>query len=150
MIKRLVWAGGILATVIVLASAGLAAYVASSWDRVYEAPLPDVRISTDPAVLARGEYLVYGPAHCVECHGGSFDALEKLSEGVQVPLRGGLRLVLGPLGAVLSNLLRTRRRDWLLLRRANRPDDALGGAARRPRHGGATNAVRQPGRGRPR
>ena len=97
--RRLVWWGGILATVVVLAFAGLAVYVAWTWDRVYDAPLPEVRISSDPAVLARGEYLVYGPSHCVECHSGWWDALEKLSEGVQVPLSGGLRLTLSPLGA---------------------------------------------------
>ena len=105
MVRRLVWAAGILAAVVVLALAGLAVYVARTWDRVYDAPLPEVRISTDPAVLARGEYLIYGPAHCVECHSGSWDALEKLSEGVQVPLSGGLRLALGPLGAVYSKNL---------------------------------------------
>ncbi len=105
MVRRLAWAAGILATVIVLAFAGLAAYVARTWDRTYDAPLPEVRISSDPAVLARGEYLTYGPAHCVECHSGSWDALEKLSEGVQVPLSGGLRLALGPLGAMYSKNL---------------------------------------------
>ena len=41
-----------------------------------------------------------GPAHCVECHSGSRTALEKLAEGEHVPLSGGLRLPLGPLGAV--------------------------------------------------
>ena len=105
MVKRLVWAVGIVAAVVVLASVGLAAYVARTWDRVCEAPLPDVRISTDPAVLARGEYLVYGPGHCVECHGGSFDSLQNLSEGVLVPLCGGLRIAMGPLGAVYSSNL---------------------------------------------
>jgi mono/diheme cytochrome c family protein len=100
----LVWAAGILAAVVVLALAGVSAYVARTWNRTYDAPLPHVRISSDPAVLARGEYLIYGPAHCVECHGSS-DALDKLSEGVQVPLSGGLRLALGPLGAVYSKNL---------------------------------------------
>lgn len=88
-----------------LAFGGLAVHVAWTWDRVYDAPLPEVRISTDPAVLARGEYLVYGPAHCIECHGASWDALQKLGEGVQVPLSGGLRLAMGPLGAVYSRNL---------------------------------------------
>src|SRR5690242_11454213 len=105
MVRRSVWAAGFLSTVTVLAVAGLAAYVARTWDRTYDAPLPEVRSSSDPAVLARGEYLVYGPAHCVECHSGSWDTLEKLSEGVQVPLSGGLRLPLGPLGAVYSRNL---------------------------------------------
>jgi mono/diheme cytochrome c family protein len=103
--RRVVRAVGILAAIVVLAVAGLSAYVAQTWDRTYDAPLPEVRISSDPAVLARGEYLIYGPAHCVECHGGSLDALEKLSEGVHVPLSGGLRLPLGPLGAVYSRNL---------------------------------------------
>ena len=105
MVRRLVWAAGILATVVVLALAGLAAYVARTWDRTYDAPLPEVRISSDPTVLARGEYLVYGPAHCVECHSGSYDALQKLGEGAQVPLSGGHRFALGPLGAVYSKNL---------------------------------------------
>jgi len=105
MVRRLVRALGILAIIIVLALAGVAAYVARTWDRTYDAPLPEVRLSSDPAVLARGEYLVYGPAHCVECHSGSFDALDKLTEGERVPLSGGLRFGLGPLGAVYSKNL---------------------------------------------
>ena len=55
MVRRLVWAAGILVAVGVLALAGLAAYVARTWDRTYDAPLPEVRVSSDPAVLARGE-----------------------------------------------------------------------------------------------
>ena len=105
MIRRVVWAVGILAVVLVLTLAGLAAYVARTWDRTYDAPLSDVHISSDPAVLARGEYLVYGPSHCVECHGRSWNALEKLSEGVRIPLSGGLRIELKPLGAVYSKNL---------------------------------------------
>jgi hypothetical protein len=56
-------------------------------------------------VLARGEYLVYGPAHCVECHVSSFDAPEQLAQGVKVPLSGGLRLAMGPLGSVYASNL---------------------------------------------
>lgn len=105
MARRLLWVLGILLTVVALALAGFGVYVARTWDRVYDAPLPEVRIRTDPAVLARGEYLVYGPAHCVQCHGASFDALQRLAEGVQVPLSGGLKLPMGPLGAVYSRNL---------------------------------------------
>jgi len=103
--RRVIRALGVLAVIVVLLVAGVAAYVARTWDRTYDKPLPEVRISTDPAVLARGEYLVYGPAHCVECHGSSFDSLEKLAEGTHVPLSGGLRFALGPLGAVYSKNL---------------------------------------------
>jgi mono/diheme cytochrome c family protein len=38
------------------------------WDRTFDAPVPDIQASTDPAVIARGEYLARGPAHCVDCH----------------------------------------------------------------------------------
>jgi mono/diheme cytochrome c family protein len=38
------------------------------WNRTFDAPYPELRASTDPAVIARGEYLARGPAHCVDCH----------------------------------------------------------------------------------
>jgi mono/diheme cytochrome c family protein len=95
----------IIGIVVLVVLFGASAYVAMSWDRVYDAPLPEVHVSTDPAVLARGEYLVYGPAHCVECHGASYDALDKLAGGEKVPLSGGLRLAMGPIGAVYSRNL---------------------------------------------
>ena len=93
---------GLLGIVVVVLLAGVGGYVAMTWDRVYDPPLPEVHVSTDPAVLARGEYLVYGPAHCVECHGLAEDSLLKLADGVKVPLSGGLRISLGPLGTIYS------------------------------------------------
>lgn len=102
MIKRLVRVVGILLVAVV---AGLTAYVARTWDRTYDVPSPEVHVSTDPAVLAHGEYLVYGPAHCVECHGSSFDGLQKLAEGVKVPMSGGIKFPMGPLGTVYSGNL---------------------------------------------
>ena len=102
--KILRWLGYVCVLVLV-AAAGVGVHVARTWDRVYEAPTPQVTISTDPAVLARGEYLVYGPAHCIECHGDSYDAMQKLADGAKVPLSGGLRMGMGPLGAVYSKNL---------------------------------------------
>ena len=92
------------ALLLVVLIAIFALYVARTWDRVYaEVPLPnDIHASADPAVLARGEYLVYGPAHCIECHGGSVDAMQQLAEGEKPPLSGGLRFAMGPLGAVYA------------------------------------------------
>ena len=102
MVKRLLQVVAVVIGLIVLAGILFAVYVARTWDRTYDAPIPQVQISTDPAVLARGEYLVYGPAHCVECHGSSFDSLERLANGEQVPLSGGLPIPMGPLGVVYS------------------------------------------------
>jgi mono/diheme cytochrome c family protein len=89
----------IVVVILVFAVVGLAFYVTRTWDKVWEAPLPDVQVSKYPEAIKRGEYLVYGPAHCVECH-STGDSLDWLGEGVKLPLSGGLRLVLGPLGAV--------------------------------------------------
>lgn len=36
--------------------------------RRFDAPLPNITASRDPAVIARGEYIVQGPAHCTACH----------------------------------------------------------------------------------
>src|SRR5215467_1062612 len=78
----------IVVGIIVFAVVGLATYVALTWDKVWEAPLPEVRVSKDPEVIKRGEYLVYGPAHCIECH-ATEDSLDRLAEGITLPLAGG-------------------------------------------------------------
>ena len=91
---------------VVLLASAFAVYVWRTWDRVYdEFPVPDVRASSDPAVIARGEYLVYGPAHCVECHSSSFEEFQKVVNGEKVPLQGGTRFEAPPLGAVYSKNL---------------------------------------------
>jgi len=90
--------------VAVLASA-LTIYVWRTWDRVYDYPVPEVRASVDPAVIARGEYLVYGPSHCVECHASSFEEFQKVLTGEKVPLQGGTKFEAPPLGAIYSKNL---------------------------------------------
>lgn len=91
--------------VFILASA-LTIYVWRTWDRTYDGyPVPDVRASTDPAVIARGEYLVYGPAHCVECHASSFVEFQKVMNNEKVPLQGGTRFQAPPLGVIYSKNL---------------------------------------------
>ena len=93
-----------LLLVIVLASA-LTFYVWRTWDRMYDYPVPEVRASSDPAVIARGEYLVYGPSHCVECHASSFEEFQKVLTGQKVPLQGGTKFEARPLGAIYSKNL---------------------------------------------
>jgi hypothetical protein len=60
--------------VVVVLAVGLSVYVAMYWDRTWDVPEPDLHASTDPAVIVRGEYIVYGPAHCIVCHSGSLGA----------------------------------------------------------------------------
>ncbi|HEV7923173.1 MAG TPA: c-type cytochrome [Thermoanaerobaculia bacterium] len=58
------------------------------WDRTFDAPYPEIHASKDPAVIARGKYLVYGPAHCVACHTNKSEA-KAVTEGAMLPLGGG-------------------------------------------------------------
>jgi mono/diheme cytochrome c family protein len=62
--------------------------------RSYDAPLPDIHASADPALIARGRYLVYGAAHCVDCHGDS-----TRRAGNDIPLSGGHEFKL-PIGTI--------------------------------------------------
>lgn len=100
MLRKILWGLGILVGVVVVGLAGAGIYVARTWNRVYDAPLPEVHVSRDPAVIARGEYLVFGPAHCVTCHGQSAKN-NHFAQGPE-PLSGGMKFVLGPLGAIYA------------------------------------------------
>ena len=96
----------VLLLLVVGGMAGFAIFVWRTWDRAYdEIPIPDVRASRDPAVIARGEYFVYGPAHCVDCHASSFAEALKGREAGNVPLQGGTRFAAPPLGVIYSKNL---------------------------------------------
>jgi hypothetical protein len=49
----------IVVGILVFAFVGLALYVARTWDKVWQAPLPEVRVSKNPEVIKRGECLVF-------------------------------------------------------------------------------------------
>ncbi|ULQ50886.1 c-type cytochrome [Flavihumibacter fluvii] len=86
MLKKIFkWAGVILLLFILV----LSATVLMRQHLKYDAPYPSgIKASKDSAVLARGKYLVYGPAHCADCHGaaGTEDLVDK---GQEVALTGG-------------------------------------------------------------
>ena len=62
-----------------------AAYIQFVPPNEYDFPIVEFELSIDSSVLARGEYLVYGPARCAECHTQS-DYTGNLD---RVPLAGG-------------------------------------------------------------
>ncbi|HET9383962.1 MAG TPA: cytochrome c [Gemmatimonadales bacterium] len=102
VVRVLKWA----AIVVVVAGVGLGIYVARYWDRTWDVPEPDLHASTEPAVIARGEYLVYGPAHCAVCHTGSVEEYERFVDtGMPPTLAGGYPLGLGPLGTLYARNL---------------------------------------------
>jgi mono/diheme cytochrome c family protein len=91
--------------VVALSAIGLAVHVWRTWDKVYDIALPEVHRSSDAETLRRGEYLVYGPAHCVECHTSSYAEFQKVATGERVSLQGGQRFAAPPLGALYSKNL---------------------------------------------
>lgn len=97
MLKRIFkWTGIILLLIVI----GITIAVASRQNLKYDAPYPDIAISTDSTVLKRGEYLVYGPGHCADCH-GKVDMLAEKERGDMVPLEGGFKFNL-PVGYVYA------------------------------------------------
>jgi mono/diheme cytochrome c family protein len=95
-----------LGLAVALAVLVLAVYVFRTWDRTWDVPLLDLHASTDPAIVAHGEYLVYGPAHCVECHSESNEAFERYAAtGERPALMGGFRFAAPPLGVIYSRNL---------------------------------------------
>jgi mono/diheme cytochrome c family protein len=79
----------------------LMVYVQMNWDIKYDSLYPELQASTDSTVIARGKYLVYGPAHCASCH-VDLDDYEAMEAGEQVPLKGGevFNMKIGVLNAV--------------------------------------------------
>jgi len=83
-LKILKWTG----IVLVVFFAGLFIFVQLTWDKKIDAPYPDIKASTDSAVIARGKYLAEGPAHCMSCH-VPMDIVKDVSYGKLFPLSGG-------------------------------------------------------------
>jgi mono/diheme cytochrome c family protein len=75
--------------------------------RTYDPGYPAVKASSDPAVIARGRYLAYGPAHCITCHGGAA-AKAALAAGKDVELSGGLEFQL-PVGTIRTTNITSDR-----------------------------------------
>lgn len=70
-------------------------------DRTFDAPYPQVAASHDPALLARGRYLAYGPGHCVDCHGDPDALAREAGAGAasEIALSGGATFRL-PVGTI--------------------------------------------------
>lgn len=90
------WTGLVLLTLIT----GLAVATALRQNLKYDAPYPDIKASKDSSVIARGKHLVFGGAHCINCHNpNNPDSLVRL--GLEVPLTGGFKFAI-PLGDIYS------------------------------------------------
>lgn len=72
--------------------------------RTFDAPYPEISASTDSAVIARGEHLVFATAHCASCHAPQ-DKLDAMYQGGPKPaLTGGWELIIPPVALRGSNI----------------------------------------------
>lgn len=94
--KILKWTGLVLLVIII----AITVVTASRQNMKYDAPYPHVQASTDSATILRGKQLVFGPAHCADCHSRvNADSLFALG---QVPSLSGGYLFDLPVGKIYS------------------------------------------------
>ena len=89
MIKILKWFGIILLLIVV----GFILFVQFNSDKKWDAPYPEIVASKDSTIIARGKYLVYGPAHCGTCHVPVNKLEPLLSKQFEVDVRPVLLIV---------------------------------------------------------
>lgn len=89
-------------TVIILAIliTGFYIFVTIRQNRKFEAPFPDIQASSDSLIIAKGQALVFGPAHCANCHGPVKDEA-MVERGELVSLSGG-RVFDLPVGKIFA------------------------------------------------
>lgn len=90
---------GVILLLMMVAGAAMAA-IEVRWKRQFDAPYPAIAASHDPAIVARGEYLVYGAAACAYCHVPRQD-WGRLDRGERLPLSGN-HLFRLPFGEIYS------------------------------------------------
>ncbi len=80
----------------------LMTYFHLTWPpRFADTPYPNITSSSEPAVIARGNYIVHALAHCSFCHMHDDDGLQSEDISKLVP-SGGHVWKLGPLGTLRS------------------------------------------------
>jgi hypothetical protein len=79
---------------------GLVGFVHAKSDPTFTVEPTGIRASSDPDVIARGEYLLHGPMHCTSCHVGSMAESYSLSSGKKLLPSGGIEIAMGPLATL--------------------------------------------------
>lgn len=110
MVKKILKGLGILLGLLVLLIAGLLVWVLTTYDKDYSStPLPNIHASTDPEVIARGEYVANAIAHCSGCHALTGTETSPHLRSDLHDMRGGYALSAGPFGTFYpSNLTQDR------------------------------------------
>lgn len=102
MKRKIILGVGIVVGLLVVCVAGFVAWVKANANPTFEFPPTGLVASTDPAVIAEGEYLFHGPMHCTACHDSSYDLAMQRKAGERVDPIGGMEWDMGPLGKPVS------------------------------------------------
>jgi mono/diheme cytochrome c family protein len=101
MIRKILKWTGIIILILVL---GATLTVALRQHLTYDRPYPNIKASTDPAIIAKGKHIVLGPGHCADCHSPIRNVDSVLQAGQEVPLTGGFTFAL-PFGTFYTRNL---------------------------------------------
>lgn len=77
-------------------------YISTSWQTNFSDafPVKEIEINANEEMIKHGKYLVYGPAHCADCH-TPISQKNRLAAGEALPLIGGFGLEL-PFGTMYA------------------------------------------------
>jgi len=113
-VKRVLkWIGMALGAVALVLTGAVVFAVLTAEQKLHqpETPYPKLAAVKDPDVIARGKYLVYGPAHCAQCH--SVDDRTKPELVKTEPLHGGLEFAMGPIATTYARNLTSDEKTGL-------------------------------------
>jgi mono/diheme cytochrome c family protein len=103
MRRRALLATGILCVAAIAISIAAIAVTELRWTRRFSAPYPAIAATTDPVIVAQGEYIVYAAAACAYCHVPR-EQWSVLDGGARLPLTGN-HLFRLPFGEIYSSNL---------------------------------------------
>jgi mono/diheme cytochrome c family protein len=99
LLKKATKVAVVAAPILVLALGAAIAWIEMTYQRDYAStPLPAIVASSDPEVIARGEYLVHALGHCSACHGPAESARRRELSADKTNLIGGFEMEAGPFG----------------------------------------------------
>ncbi len=78
----------LISLVIILPITLLVIDITFNFQHSFDLPFEKLAASNNPAIIARGEYLAYGPARCADCH-GDVNQRDAIGAGEKVALSGG-------------------------------------------------------------
>src|SRR3954467_838505 len=102
MARKILLGVGVFVGLLVLVVLGAAGFAKVRGTRTFEVANTGLRASSDPAVIAEGEYLFHGPMHCTACHDESKAVAFQRKAGEKVTPIGGMSWDMGPMGRPVS------------------------------------------------